>query len=68
VILPGFVVLALLAPAYVTRRVDDIQLQVGCQSARSNVEQMHALASIARSLGIPRTFDIPKVPAECADH
>lgn len=64
-ILPVFVVLALLAPAYVTHRVDDIQLQVQCQSARSNVEQLLALQSIARELGIPRSFEIPALPSEC---
>lgn len=65
--LPIVIVAALLAPAYVTRRVNDAQLAVSCQSAKSNAQQLEALKSIAEDLGIPVRFTIPPPLPECKD-
>lgn len=67
VVLPIFVIMALLAPAYVTHRVDDIQFEVQCQSARANNVQLRALDSIAKELGIPHNFPTTPLPPECAE-
>jgi hypothetical protein len=65
IILPIVIVAALLAPAYVTHRVNEVQLSVTCQSARSNAQQLEALRSIAMDLGIPVRFTIPPPLPEC---
>jgi hypothetical protein len=65
VILPIIIVAALLAPAYVTHRVNEVQLSVTCQSSQSNVQQLKALRSIAVDLGIPVRFTIPPPLPEC---
>jgi hypothetical protein len=65
ILVPIVLIGALAAPAYVTRRVNDVQLSVTCQSARSNAQQLKALRSIAVDLGIPVRFTIPSPPPEC---
>jgi hypothetical protein len=65
VLLPIIIAAALLAPAYVTQRVNEVQLSVTCQSSRSNVEQLKALKSIAQDLGVPVRFTIPPPLPEC---
>jgi hypothetical protein len=60
---------AFAAPALVIRYTQQLsnqtQLAVTCTSARSNIEQLTALNEIADQLGIPHTFTVPEVPAEC---
>jgi hypothetical protein len=46
-------------------RVDEVQFDISCSSARANISQLEALHSIARELGIPALFPIPEVPPEC---
>jgi nitrate/TMAO reductase-like tetraheme cytochrome c subunit len=46
-------------------RVDEVQFDISCSSARANVSQLEALHAIARELGIPALFPIPEVPPEC---
>jgi predicted TIM-barrel fold metal-dependent hydrolase len=65
IILPIIIVAALLAPAYVTYRVNQVQLAATCQNARSNAQQLEALKSIAMDLGIPVRFTIPPPPPGC---
>jgi hypothetical protein len=65
ILVPIILVAALAAPAYVTSRVNEVQLSVTCQSARSNAQQLEALKSIAVDLGIPVRFTIPSLPPEC---
>jgi hypothetical protein len=62
---PVILVGALAAPAYVTHRVNEVQLSVTCQSSRSNAQQLKALKSIAMDLGIPVRFTIPPPLPEC---
>lgn len=46
-------------------RVDEAQFDITCTSTRANIEQLKALRSIARELGIPAAFQIPPLPSEC---
>jgi hypothetical protein len=66
-VLPVIIVLALIAPAYVTNRVNQIQLEVSCQTARANIQQLQALRAISHELGIPVGFTVPAPPPECVD-
>jgi hypothetical protein len=50
---------------WIQAKVDEAQFDITCTSVRANVDQLKALRSIARELGIPAPFDIPEVPPEC---
>lgn len=43
----------------------DTQLLISCTTAKSNIEQLHALKKIGRELGLPSQFHIPALPEEC---
>lgn len=66
-VLPVIIVVALVAPAYVTARVNKVQLEVTCTSARANMEQLQALKNISHELGLPIRFTITPLPPECVD-
>lgn len=53
---------------WIQNRLDEQQLSITCTSARSNIQQLEALQDISRTLGLPTTFSIPEVPAECDEH
>ena len=72
------VVVGLVLPAYTLIRVNQVQLNVACLNAQTNVQTLQAIQQngivirrTARSLGLhlslPRLFEIPEVPPECAD-
>lgn len=44
---------------------DRRQLEISCNSARANQSQLEALGKFARQLGVPITWMVPEVPAEC---
>lgn len=41
------------------------QHELACLSAENQIEQLVALQSISRALGLPPTFEIPTLPEEC---
>lgn len=41
------------------------QRDLACLSAVNQIEQLTALRSISRTLGLPPTFTIPDLPEEC---
>ena len=41
------------------------QFDLSCLSAENQIEQLQALRSISRTLGLPPTFEIPELPEEC---
>ena len=62
-----FVILAapfVLGYAFITAE-NEQQLELSCISARNQIEQLTALRSISRTLGLPPTFTIPDLPEEC---
>jgi hypothetical protein len=59
------VLLVLLVPAYVQRQIDRAQIEIGCTSAKANIQQLEALESVARTLGLPDTIEVPSLPEEC---
>ncbi len=65
IVIPLVVLAALAAPAYVTNRVNQVHLQVECDSAKANISQLSALREISEKLGIPVTFKVPSLPLEC---
>lgn len=67
-ILPVIIIVALIAPAIVTRDAQRHQEELTCVIIESNVTELAALKSIARELGLPAQFEIPEVPESCDEH
>jgi len=44
----------------------DSTLRVICSNTRANIDQLTALATLERRLGVPIDFTIPEVPPQCA--
>lgn len=65
VLLTTLIVISLVATSWVSNRVDEAQFSISCQSAKSNISQLEALAALEHRLGIPVDFTIPEVPPEC---
>ncbi|HEU4864999.1 MAG TPA: hypothetical protein VFT76_02020 [Actinomycetota bacterium] len=70
------VVAALVLPAYALVRINQVQLDVGCLNAESNIASLKAiqqngivLRRTARELGLPAAFppifEVPELPEEC---
>lgn len=67
-VLPVLIFVALVLPTYWQSQFNDVQTQIACISARTNISQLEALAALERRLGIPQDFKIPEVPPECDGH
>jgi hypothetical protein len=65
-----FVVIAgfLIGLGAIQHRLDEQQKAITCVSAEANISQLAALREISDQLGVPVTFQIPEVPAECDGH
>ena len=62
-----FVILAapfILGYAFISTK-NEQQRELACLSAVNQIEQLQALRSISRTLGLPPTFEIPEIPEEC---
>jgi hypothetical protein len=59
------------APVVVTslvqQSVNEAQLEITCENARTNIAQLHALQSIADRLGLPRDIEVSPLPEECME-
>lgn len=61
------IVIVLVSWGYERQRDEQENRNVTCVSAQASIDQLTALREIADQLGVPVTFEIPEVPAECVD-
>lgn len=64
-LIPVLVAAALIAPAWVNMEADHHTKQLACQNAYLNRVELLALKQIGKEIGIPASFAIPPMPAQC---
>lgn len=57
----------ILVSYYFTQEANEVQLEVTCTTLQANIDTLEALEAVSRTLGLPESFDIPELPAECHD-
>lgn len=62
---PLLIIVAIVIPSWVGARVDNALLEVSCNAARSNQQQLLALHQVAEELGLPGDFTVTPLPQEC---